>query len=228
MAFHHAFYTLAYLFSVDAGRYLFDFFAPLSPFFAGTFVLISGTVSNLSRSNLKRGLKLIAVSLIISFVTIIFIEGEEIYFGILHMLAVCMILYSFLKKPMLKIPAPAGIAASIFLFFITYPVTKGLIGFNGLLTFELPGFLYSAGWLFPLGFTSSGFYSADYFPLFPWFFMFLAGGFIGRYASEGRFPKFMFKKRIPPLGWLGRHSLAVYVLHQPVIFGIFYLIENFM
>ena len=55
------------------------------------------------------------------------------------------------------------------------------------------------------------------------FFCFLAGSFTGVWAKEGRFPRWMYRSRLPWLSWLGRHTLVIYVVHQPVVFGLCWL-----
>ena len=62
MVVRHAFYLIGYLFDQPWAQAAFDFFAPVSPLFAGAFVLISGISSQLSHSNWARGAKLLAVS----------------------------------------------------------------------------------------------------------------------------------------------------------------------
>ena len=61
--------------------------------------------------------------------------------------------------------------------------------------------------------------STDYFALLPWLFLFWAGyflyGVVGRQRMEP-----LHRSVCPPLGWLGRHSLLLYLLHQPVIYGV--------
>jgi uncharacterized membrane protein len=77
-------------------------------------------------------------------------------------------------------------------------------------------------WLFPFGLTSSNFQSSDYFPLLPYFAYPLIGLLLGRrYYSKKKsfFPDF----HLPALEWFGRHSLYIYLLHQPVILTLLYL-----
>ena len=77
-------------------------------------------------------------------------------------------------------------------------------------------------WLLtPLGFAPYGFTSSDYFPLLPNFGYFLLGTVVGKKAYAGR--KSLFPRETPPLGlfrWMGRHSLMIYLLHQPVLAAI--------
>lgn len=69
------------------------------------------------------------------------------------------------------------------------------------------------------GFYPWWFYSTDYFALLPWLFLFWAGYFL--YGVVGRRRMEPLRRSVcPPLGWLGRHSLLLYLLHQPVIYGV--------
>ena len=71
-----------------------------------------------------------------------------------------------------------------------------------------------------LGFMEVGFYSADYFSLIPWFFLFIAGYFGYRLVEEkGLLEKIGEWKPLPRVfGYIGRQSLIIYMLHQPVIY----------
>lgn len=219
MIFYHGCYTLGYLFGVEEGVYFFRFFMPAEPFFAGLFIFISGIACNLSHSNLARGLKLLAVALGVTLVTWIFVPEDLITFGILHFLAVCMILAG-LFMPMMDRRRFSwtfvGVCAAG--YALTRNLARGYLGFSGCLA--LPGALYASNWLAPLGFHNASFASADYFPLLPWIFVFAAGMSVGRLAKAGKFPAFMYRSEVPQLSWLGRHALLLYLVHQPVIYGV--------
>lgn len=224
MIFYHGFYTVGFLFHIDLGIFFFKFFMPAEPFFAGLFMFISGIACNLSHSNLARGLKLLAIALGVTLVTWIFLPADLILFGILHFLAVCMILCGLLKPSIDRIPyvwAPVAVCAVGYLF--TMNIKNGTLGLTGALA--LPKILYSTNWLAPLGFYNSAFTSADYFPLLPWIFVFFAGVFIGKLAKAGKFPAFAYRPKVPPLSWMGRHALILYLAHQPVIYGACLLIS---
>lgn len=74
-----------------------------------------------------------------------------------------------------------------------------------------------------LGFPPAGFYSSDYFPLLPWLFLFWAGYFLHFCMGRARMEP-LRRSVCAPLGWLGRHSLGIYLLHQPVIYGVLLLL----
>ena len=77
----------------------------------------------------------------------------------------------------------------------------------------------------PLGFHNSAFHSADYFPLFPWLFMYIFGSFAGKFAAKGAFPDFMYKKHSRPLCFVGKNALWFYLGHQVVIYAILYIVS---
>lgn len=227
MVFYHGFYTLFSVFSLHIGGLLLDFFMPAEPFFAAFFILLSGVASSLTRSNLRRGLKLLCVSIFLTLITVLltfFGIDQQIFFGILHLLALSMLLVAAIGKHIYKIDLKLGAVVCLILFLVLYNIPNGYLGF-GSLSLSLPQNLYSTQWLFWLGFPSFQFYSSDYFPILPWIFMFFCGVFLGRYSHIGKFPPVLQKKLCPPLDFVGRHALIIYILHQPIIFGLFTLIH---
>lgn len=82
-----------------------------------------------------------------------------------------------------RIPLILGLAVCAVLFLITMPVSDGYLGLPGTLAWKIPAGWYEFGWLFPLGIHRADFFSADYFPLFPWIFLFFCGTYIGRWAG---------------------------------------------
>ncbi len=226
MVFYHAFYSIGVFFKIQWGMDLLNFFMPAEPYFAALFIFISGISSNLSHSNLRRGVKLALVSIAVTLVTYLALgESQMIVFGILHMLAVCMIVYGLIGSYLKVIPMWVGVLFNVLLFVFTYNIAARTVGIPFALTLDVPAEWYSTKFLFMFGLPYKGFYSSDYFPLLPWFFMFFAGVFFGRLASAKKFPKFTYKKHLGFFAFLGRHSLIVYLAHQPVIFGICYGIQ---
>lgn len=230
MVFYHGFYSLATLFALPAGSALLNFFRPAVPWFAGLFILISGIAAMLTRSNLKRGIKLFFVALGMNIVTYLlkyFGMHVAIRFGILNMLAICMLLAAVLVGPIAKIPPIITIFVAAAGFLFTYPITEGWVGM-GSFRFDLPESITSLTFLFPLGIPGPGFSSVDYYPLLPWMFAFLGGMGFGVWAKKGKFPEFMYNQHIRPLAFVGRHSLWVYIFHQPVLYVFFLLVQQIM
>ena len=97
------------------------------------------------------------------------------------------------------------------------------IGVFSLRLIELPAFLYGSKYLSFIGFMSDGFFSADFFPLIPWLFLFLFGYYLWRWIRlRGWDPLFRFN--IPALSFIGRHSLVIYLIHQPLLYVLCALI----
>ena len=141
-----------------------------------------------------------------------------VLFGVLTLLGSAMILTGLLEKALQKVPPVAGFLVSFALFALTYHTMDGYWGL-GALRWLLPRGLYANCFTAYLGFYPLGFFSTDYFPLLPWLFLFWAGFYLYHLIGRERM-KPLRRLLCPPLGWLGRHSLVLYLLHQPVIFGV--------
>ena len=220
MVFFHGFYLLGYILGFSVGIELFEFFMPAEPFFAGAFIVISGMCCRFSHSNIKRGLILFAVAILLTAATIgltRFGIDEIIKFGILHLLAVSILIFALLRPVLNKIPALLQIIIFLVLFIITLNVENGYIGIANF-SLKLPAITHDQVYLFPFGLRSVDFASSDYFPILPWTFLFLAGSAFGIYGQRGKFPYFFCTSHIKPLQFAGRYSLWIYLFHQPVLF----------
>ena len=91
---------------------------------------------------------------------------------------------------------------------------------------QLPSWLYATDLFAVAGFPSPGFWSTDYFPLLPWFFLFCAGYFLWGLLSQSERAKERLASGVRPLSFLGRHSLIIYLAHQPVLMGSFWRWAN--
>ncbi|MEE3332859.1 MAG: heparan-alpha-glucosaminide N-acetyltransferase [Ruminococcus sp.] len=219
---YHLFYSLAMIFNVESIYESFRIMRIFQPILPTVFIFISGISFQLSRSNIKRGFMLLIISAMMTAVLLIFMPSQVIWFGILHFLAISHIICGLLKKPIDKIPAIAGLIVCVILFFLTCNIQRGYLGFEGLWAVDLPSTLYQTYFTVPLGFCPPGFYSADFFPILPWIFLFIAGTIVGRYVQN--LPDSLIKPHIKPLAFIGRHTLIIYLAHQPIIVGIGYLI----
>ena len=184
------------------------------------FILLAGICTHFTKKPFKRGIRLGIIAILVTLITLIAMPQEQILFGVLHCLAVCLLLYALLQKYLHHIPAVFGTFYCIFLFFATFHVQHHYL-FVEPFAIWLPYQWYHYNPLFFLGFHTTSFYSADYYPLFPYFFLFLAGHFIGYGLPQ--IPITLQNLSVKPLNSLGRHSLLIYLLHQPVVFGIMYL-----
>lgn len=219
---YHLLYDLSEVFG---GNYAFFNSQGMDTFrdaFVGTLILLSGISCNLSRSNVKRGVKTFLCGMLVSAVMLIAMPSSKVLFGILHFLGVAMLFYGVVGKLLEKLPAMAGFLGFLLLHLLTIGVNDGYFGWPGLFMIELPEVPRNL-FLFILGF-DTGHGSGDYWPIMPWLFLFLAGTFVGRYFKEERVPKWFKSNPIPPLAFIGRKTLIIYLVHQPLIYGILFLI----
>ena len=84
---------------------------------------------------------------------------------------------------------------------------------------KLPPALYTP-LLTPLGLPYPGFRSGDYFPLLPWFFLYLTGFSLAPLLRRSSVWRELAQKKLEPLGWIGRKSLWIYLLHQPLCLAL--------
>ena len=145
-----------------------------------------------------------------------------ITFGVLHCIAVCGLLAAALRRPLERISPTWGAIVSAALFAVTFGVPSGRI-----LAFALPRALYRARWLFWLGLPHASYSAGDFYPLIPWVFAYLTGYFLFGIVQRRGWQEVLTVRRIRPLAFIGRHTLAIYLLHQPVylavLYGIYFL-----
>lgn len=176
------------------------------------FLLISGICVTLGSRCCRRGLLVFGCGIVISAVTagMYFLGFADrsiiIYFGVLHCLGVCMLLWPVFRK------SPAWLLLSL-------GILLSALG----LYFKFSYIATSSPWLTVLGIPHYGFASSDYFPLLPNLGYFLIGAFLGRtvYRKQQTLLPMVnenfFILRF--LRFCGRHSLLIYMLHQPLIAG---------
>ena len=180
------------------------------------FLLISGICVTLGSRNIRRGALVFLCGMVCTAVTYgmyrlnLSGKGIIIYFGVLHCLGVCMLLWPLFRKLPHWALALVGLALVVF----------------GLYLRELPR--VDQIWLMPLGLPWKTFSSSDYFPLLPYLGFFLVGSALGRSLYRNKtslLPKVNERNFIIRfLSWCGKQSLWIYLLHQPVLSGIFYVI----
>lgn len=213
MVIFHLVFDLSFfsLYQVDTSQGFWRFFgyatASLFVFIAGTAVsLRAGKMSRqtgvvVSTPFFKRGLFLIGVGFLVTIATYIFLQGKGyVIFGILHLIGTSTLLAPFFFRFGKKLVIP-GTFIVLAGWMITLP--------NGPL------------WMIWTGIHPVGFYSVDYTPLLPWFGVFL----IGMAAGTWLYPGGVQSVPVPPgaeqilliPALPGRHSLLIYLVHQPVL-----------
>lgn len=182
-----------------------------------SFIIISGFVWPWGKKyNLRRGIVLNLLGLGITVVTYIFAPEQTVWFGILNFLGCAVLLMYFIEKPACRLSPAAGLVLSFALFLITRHINEGFIGFDGLLKIDLPAALYKAKLLTPFGFPFPGFQSGDFFPMLPWFLLYLSGYYLGRIFERCRELHGAARFNIPVLSYIGQRTLWVYLIHQPL------------
>ena len=191
----------------------------LQPFFAGVFILLSGMSSRFSQNNIKRGGQTLGCAFLVSLVSGIF--GMTIWFGILHCLGLMMILHELWHrgiwpKKWKKIHMPLW--ASMLIWGALFAISFLLLPQYTRLFDRVP-------YMYVLGFIPSTWHSvADYFPLVPWIFLYGFGHELGKLVTRGRMPLWFYQIKIPLLPIVGRHTLLIYMLHQPVVLLVLYFV----
>ncbi|MBD5547680.1 MAG: DUF1624 domain-containing protein [Lachnospiraceae bacterium] len=237
MILYHACWDLVHIFGKDwnwyrgMGAYIWQ------QSICWSFILLSGFCWSLGKKHLKRGVTVFIAGAVVSLVTIIFMPENRVVFGVLTLIGSSMIFMTVLHMAIRAVNARAihawtvnawaGLLLSAALFFLTRNINYGYLGFEGWNLLKLPGFLYQGNVMTFLGFTDPGFYSTDYFSFFPWFFLYLTGFFLYHVIKRVRNGEIMntfLRKECPLFSFLGRHSLIIYMIHQPLIYGIFSVI----
>jgi len=176
----------------------------------GSFMLISGMVVRFSKNSLCRGAIVFCCGMLVTLV--MHFMGMAVQFGVLHNLGTMMILYSLFIRAGGRLPK--GIWFPIVcagIFVITYYINQNVFVETKLLV--------------PFGLIYEEFYSADYYPLLPWGMLFAIGVWFGGKLDFWRERVPLLQRKIRPMyTFMGRHSLIIYLAHQPVLYGICWLI----
>lgn len=209
----HFIYDLVELFGLVEWNYP-QWFILIRDWGGVIFLILSGVCVTLGSRSVRRGLIVLGSGMLCTAVTVAmshmgYDSGIIIYFGVLHCLGCCMLLWPTVKRLPWWALALLGTAA----------VAAG---------FHAQNVLVQTQWLMPLGFRYAGFASSDYFPLLPHFGFFLLGAALGKtlYCKKTTlFPNISGENPLLRLLSLcGRQSLFIYLLHQPVLYGLCNLI----
>lgn len=241
MMFHH---TIADLYDIYSRQFVafqhsFWFYELGRPIVLTVFLTVSGTSSRFSRNSMKRGIRMVLFSIAATALTI-FVDGFAktgiIYFNVIHVVALSTVLYALFEKLAIKkqwIPDRRSedenrdYKPHLFAGFLI--VTGVFLVFLGPLTAPLIPDYSNNVFLIMLGSVPRGVYILDHMPLLPWLGFFIVGAALGYTLylpgqaltkSEG-----LFFRMTRPVRFLGRHSLWVYFLHQPIILFILWLLN---
>ena len=224
---YHGLWNLVYLFGIDLPWYRGTPGYIWQQSICWTFIILSGFCWSMGRKPLKRGLTVFGGGILVSLVTHLLMPGGAITFGILTCTGSCMMLMVPADRVLKKIPPVLGAAASFLLFLLLRNCNRGQLGFESLVIASLPDWLYRNLLTAYLGFPMTGFRSADYFSILPWSLLFAFGYFLqGIFRSRKLDEKLFARGQFPVLNWLGRRSLTVYLIHQPILYGICLILDH--
>lgn len=227
MILHHIIYDLRYILEIDVFAWQESFFFQniLRPPFVFIFLFVSGVCCTFSRSNIRRSLRLAAVAAAFSVVFFIVsrVTQTEMYLvsNIIFILCIgtliCGLTELMVKKKVIR-------------SFDTWMIVAALssLVLNGALNLITP---FTLPWLSPLHRNfETGFGMSDYMPLLPWISMFFAGALAGRWFYKSKKsifsePPVIVRRILDPFIFIGRHSLLFYLLHQPVVLLILYVLR---
>ncbi len=199
------------VFSIDVSHGFWRYFAYAT---ASLFLLIVGISLTISRAKipaqesmnrvikkyLQRGAGIFLLGLLITLGTWIYLKEGFIVFGILHLIGISVML-----SPLLFWLKKRAVLAGVLCIVAGYVLSS----VNGPV------------WLLWLGVHPAAFWSVDYEPLFPWMGCVLIGMGLGEYLYHDGLRQFAVPDVpaiiVQPLAFLGRHSLLIYLIHQPVI-----------
>ena len=189
---------------------------------ASVFILLSGFCFHLGQRRLRRFVLLFSAGAAVTAVTALFLPEERVLFGILTFMAVSGGLLALLDPLLRRVSPAAGLALSLILFLLLFRVNYGYLGLSSPLLY-LPAGLYRDYATAFFGFPFPGFFSGDYYPLLPWFFICLTGYYLYGLLTRTRFGERLLCVRVPLLSSVGRLALPVYLAHQPLLYGAVWL-----
>ena len=211
MVLFHFLYSATYIFNLNMGFDI-DKATLWQRFISMTFIIVSGVCSDLTKDKnlVKNGIKLVIIGEIITLITYTFIRKETIRFGILSLLGTSMIIM-YLIRDRIKYNKTLLIII-LLIYFITFNIPNGYIKIIKPLYLSKNIYEYN---IYMLGLPSKTFYSSDYFPLIPHFFLYLFGNLLSRLFKKHDLYRINIKNNF--LSKIGKRSLLIYLLHQVVI-----------
>ncbi len=224
MILYHAIWDMVWLFGADMPWFKTSIEFIWQQSICWTFILVSGFSWSFGKRHGKSGVQILAASILISGVTMVFMPNSLVLFGVLSLLGTATLIMIPLDKIFKRINPYTGVFLFFFLFLIMRNINEGSLGFGKLVVCHLPKSWYANWFTAYLGFPPKEFFSTDYFSVLPWFFLFVTGYFLFHIFRRKKLMKIRSYKGIGVLNWLGQHSLFIYLLHQPVVYGILYLI----
>lgn len=263
----HACYDLVSLYGVSLTWFVFPYIDLWRNSIAWVFIFLAGMMCSYSVHKIKRCVVYLVCAFLIYVVTTLVAVDIPINFGIIFCLGMSTTVVTFVSYMLLRVVKTAAfvklsaavpsftckvgtfilLCAMLGLFGITYHIPHGYISFFQY-TWRIPACLYSSYVTAAFGFAPSYFQSGDYYPIFPYLFLYSGGALAGwlsksyvmtlqttrlrkesvtlTHGSLGALLVYglTFVKKL--LALMGRHSLQIYVLHQPLLCVLIVLCMN--
>ena len=190
-----------------------------------TFIFISGFCFSFGKKRLKRSLLIFMCGALISAVTFILMPENRVVFGVLTFLGsagfITIIVDKLNKIIVSKINESTFnltmLIGMLLLFISFFNVNFGYIFFPKKTL--LPKYLYDGYFMTFIGFPDPSFFSTDYFAILPWIFLYLSGYFMQKtIGNKQDVVKYLLNDRFKFISYLGRNSLIIYMVHQPVLY----------
>jgi uncharacterized membrane protein len=178
-------------------------------------MFISGVSCRFSKSNTKRGVKVLLCGLAVTAATFFAVPDMYIRFGILHFLGSVMIITGLFERLVSKEKTRQLI------MWLASPLSLFLGRLFAGMRMEIP-------FLLIFGITAAGFASYDYYPIFPWAGVFFAGYAAGLFIRNNRKKLSLMRsnRSMRALCALGRISLVYYLAHQPVLIAALFAFDK--
>ena len=195
---YHLGFDLQFYYNIDLYPFhlMWSYIGPIS---ASLFIILAGISFSLNDRPLHHGSHILWWAMVITFITALYAPDYTIHFGILHCIGIS-ILFSIPFKKHIRTYACFLIPIILALYYHPFPPSE-------------------TWWLLPLNIAPPSYSSFDYYPLIPWYALFLCGTFLG--ATYYPHPPFQLKISQRFLQ-LGRHTLWIYLIHQPILLIILY------
>ena len=175
-------------------------------FLAGVSLTITCSQSKRASGFILRGFQIFGLGMLITVITWSISTEDYVKFGILHFFGVAFILAPLFTR----------------FRYVNLMIGAALMGAG--IHLQEQGILVSFPWLLWLGLMPRGFRTWDYWPLLPWFGLFLIGMFCGKMLYPDGKRGFRIPELNNPIASAltlpGRHPLIVYLAQWPAIIGI--------
>ncbi len=219
MILYHFTWDLSFFGFIKTDINLSPFWRELAKTIAASFLFLSGISLYLAHRNgirwpqfLRRLVILAGAALLVTLVTWYQFPDSYIFFGILH----CLALSSIIGLAFMRTRCLVTWLAAVITAVLHYKLTNTI--------FDTPILAF-------LGLRTLPIRTNDFVPLLPWISYFLLGIWFAQLsclhipadAKTKNTPTalkllLIIKPIIKPLQFLGRHSLIIYLIHQPILF----------